>query len=81
MAMGLLVVAYRDEATLAIRPKWLKPKGTRPIPKRVLRKLGLRSDWITFLNVMVSLQDVNFDQVQLEKPVPKKRGPKPKQAQ
>lgn len=78
MALYLLVLVYRDHITDVSRPPWLKLKGTRPHGKDLLRAVGIRRDWIEYLNVMTSMTDVEDSKIWKVRPVPKKRGPKPK---
>lgn len=80
MTLLLLVIAYRDHALEGVRPKWLKPKGMRPHSDELLRSVGIRLEWNEYLNVMVTMEDVDPKKVQKTRPVPKKRGPKPKNA-
>lgn len=81
MALYVLVVVYRDHARDPSRPLWLKVKGARPISDQVLKLVGLRKDWVEYLNVMLSMDNVDMKRVQRERPVPNKRGPKPKNVQ
>lgn len=73
-----LVIAYRDHATDIERPKWLKVKGTRFMKPADLERTQLAATWDGFLNVMTSMDGIDPKKVLLNKPVPKKRGRKPK---
>jgi len=75
------LVVYHEHATDEPRPAWRKVKGTRFLDPETLLQAGIRDHWDDYLKVMVSSKDLNERNVQREKSVPKKRGPKPKKKQ
>lgn len=80
VAVLLVIIVYRDHAMEQVRPQWLKLRGTRFFSDSVLILAGIRRNWLSYLNVMTSVADVVPKKILREKPVPKKRGPKPKQS-
>lgn len=72
------ISVYQGHANDSQRPSWLKLKGTRFMSEKTLLRAGIRRNWIDYLNVMVSLDDID-DNILLQNLNPKKRGPKRKE--
>jgi hypothetical protein len=71
-------MVYRDHARDPERPKWLKVKGAHLWKPRDLARTQLRFNWNDYLNVMIGRAGLIEKKILTTKPVPKKKGPKPK---
>lgn len=69
LALLYSLVVYSKHAFDEKKPEWLKLRGTRFESERTLRNAGIRTGWVSYLNVMLDFADVKKDDIVFDPPV------------